>query len=306
MSDAVSDKRAELPASGFVLLALLTFFWGINWPAMKIVLAEFPIWWFRSSCLIAGGAGLLLVTRLSGHSISLQRREFGPMLLCSVFGIVGWHLNSAYGLSLMPAGRASIIAFTMPLWAALLSCWILGEALTVNKIAGLALGLTALGILMGSDIDVLNSAPVGAMFMVFAAISWGLGTVLFKKFDWISPVSTLIGWQLLAGAVPVTIGALLLEPFPDVSNASTSALMWLAYVYLFPMLFCQWAFFKTVRLFPASIAAIGTLLIPVAGVFSSALILGENVGLTEVAALLLICMALFVVMVVPAFRRASS
>ena len=83
-----------------------------------------------------------------------------------------------------------------------------------------------------------------------------------------------------------------MEPMPDFGALSERALLALLYVFAFPMLFCQWAYFKTVRLFPASIAAIGTLAIPVLGVYSSALLLGEPAGLQEFFALVLICAAL--------------
>ncbi len=66
------------------------------------------------------------------------------------------------------------------------------------------------------------------------------------------------------------------------------------------MIFCHWAWFKLIGLFPAAIAAIGTLAIPVVGVFASSLLLGEAVGPAEVAALILVCLGLAVVLVGPA------
>lgn len=53
--------------------------------------------------------------------------ELAPLLLCATLNIVGWHLLSAWGVSMMPAGRASIIAFTMPAWTALLGVFVLGD-----------------------------------------------------------------------------------------------------------------------------------------------------------------------------------
>lgn len=293
---------SSLPAAGFLLLAALTVFWGVNWPAMKIVLSELPVWWFRSLCLVVGGAGLLSISLVSGSTLKVPRRELRPLFICAVFNVVGWHLCSAYGISLMAAGRAAIVAFTMPVWAALFSSLFLGEALTRNKIVGLLFGVGGLAVLIGPDLLILKAAPVGALFMLLAAISWAMGTVAIKRFNWTTPLASLVGWQLLAGALPITLGALAFEPLPDFGALSERALWALAYVFAFPMLFCQWAYFKTVRLFPASIAAIGTLAIPVAGVYSSALILGEPAGIQELAALVLICAALASVLLVRGAR----
>jgi drug/metabolite transporter (DMT)-like permease len=64
------------------------------------------------------------------------------------------------------------------------------------------------------------------------------------------------------------------------------------------MIYCHWAYFSLVRLVPAGIAAISTLAIPVVGVFSSALILSEPVGLNETAALVLVISALAIALFV--------
>ncbi len=296
---ASAATQSGYPKLGFVLLAMLTFFWGINWPFMKIVLGELPVWWFRMSCLWVGSAGLMVAATLSGNSLKVKLSEIGPLLLCALFGMVGWHLFSAYGLSQIPAGRAVIIAFTMPVWAALWAIWLLGESMTREKLFGLGFGLAGLAVLMGGDIMVWRAAPIGVLLMLCAAASWALGTVLFKKFTWSMPVVTNIAWQLSIAAVPVTIGAVLLEPFPDVANLSSKAVWSLLYVYMFPMIFCQWAFFKVVGLFPATVAAVGTLAIPVVGVYSSALVLGEPVGVQEFAAMVMICLALAFVLVLP-------
>lgn len=287
----------------YLLLASLSLFWGLNWPGMKIILSEISVWWFRTLCLLAGGSILMAISAMSGNRCRLQRGELGPILLCGSFAILGWMVFSAYGVSQMPAGRASIIAFTMPLWATLGAAYVLGERITLNKVAGLLLGLTGLGVLIGPDLLILRRAPVGAIFMLLAAISWAIGTVLVKRIAWRLPTLSNISWQLLMSAVPVTLIALLTEPFPHWNSLSNNALLAIAYIILFPMSFCQWAYFKTIGLLPASIAAIGTLMVPVLGVYSSHLILDERVRVNDMIALLLVLSALVLVLLVPAWRR---
>lgn len=224
------------------------------------------------------------------------------MLLCGSFAILGWMVFSAYGVSQMPAGRASIIAFTMPLWATLIAAYVLGEPITMTKVAGLLLGLLGLGLLIGPDLLILKRAPVGAFFMLSAAISWAIGTVLLKKITWQLPTLSNIAWQLLLSSIPVTLVAALSEPLPDLTALSGPVVIALVYIFLFPMSFCQWAYFKTVGLLPASIAAIGTLMVPVIGVYSSYLILDEKVGIADLLALLLVLSALVLVLLIPAWK----
>ena len=301
-----SVKQPELPRAGYLLLAALTLFWGANWPGMKLALAEIPVWWFRSICLSCGGAGLLALAWASGQRLQVPRNELRPLLICAVFNVVGWHIFSGYGVSLMPAGRASIIAFTMPLWAAMLGSLVLGDRLTGRRLLGLAVGLSGLAVLIGPDLRAAQAAPFGAFFMLGAALSWAAGTISVKHFTWSLSTAVLAGWQLIAGFVVVFPVALLLETPPEWTGLSTGALISLAYVIALPMLFCQWAYIKVVRLFPAVLAAIGTLAIPVVGVFSSALVLDEAVGPRDFASLALVCGALAIVLLPAARRRAPT
>jgi drug/metabolite transporter (DMT)-like permease len=285
-----------------LLLAALSLFWGLNWPGIKIIVSELSVWWFRGSCLVVGGSLLLSFSVLSGNRWKLRKSELGPVAFCGTFAILGWMVFSAYGVSLMPAGRASIIAFTMPLWATIIAFFMLGERVSTSKVIGLVLGLIGLAILIGPDLMILQRAPIGALFMLMAAITWAFGTVLFKKMTWEITPLTNISWQLLFSAIPVMIVAIVTEPMPDVSSLSAEVYAALIYVFLFPMSFCQWAYFKVVTLLPASIAAIGTLMVPVIGVYSSHLILNENVESTDILALVLIMSALVMVLLIPAWK----
>jgi drug/metabolite transporter (DMT)-like permease len=286
-----------------MLLASITLFWGINWPAIKLSVGVLSIWDFRLLCALVGGVGLLALSCLAGHGLRVPRRQVGPLLLCALFNIVGWHMFSALGVLMMPAGRAAILAFTMPLWASLFAVPLLGEPLTATRVAGLLLGIAGLGVLVGPDLLVFETAPVGAMMMILAAVSWGFGTVLLKRFRWSLATTTLAGWQQMSGALVIALGGLAfggLGGWP--SDVDWPAAIAILYAITVPMIFCIWAFMHTVRILPAPIAAIGTLAIPVVGVFSSALLLDETVGLRELLALGLICTALAVVLVLPTLR----
>ena len=288
-----------LPQLGLVLLLFLSLFWGTNWPMMKIGLKEIPVWTFRTLCLLLGGSGVLCLAKANGLRLPIPRSERWPLILVSLFNVTGWHLCSAYGLVYMDAGRAVIIGYTMPVWASILSLFILGERLTLARLIGLLLGIAGLLILIGPDLRALGSAPLGVLFMLGAAVTWAGGTVLLKYFRWTMPITVLTGWQLILGGIPVIIGAFLLEPMGVLLHVSWRAALATAYVILIGNILCFWAWIKVVNLFPASLASIGTLAIPVIGVLSSAAVLGEPVGAREVAALILVVMALSVVLIRP-------
>lgn len=285
--------------TGILLLAALTVLWGANWPAMKLALTEVGPWTFRTVCLVTGGIGLLAIARAGGHALRIAPGERWPLCFAALFNITGWHIFSAYGLSLIQAGRAVIIAYTMPLWAVILGRVFLREPLTPVRLLALGLGLAGLAVLIGPEVTALWKAPVGALLMLCAAVCWGAGTVLVKKWRWTMPTVLLTAWQVSLGAVPVMLGQLLLEPLPSPGQLSLNAVLGTAYATLIGIVFCHWAWFKVVRILPSTIAAIGTLGIPVVGVLSSGLVLGEPVGAAEVAALGLVLPALAIVLLRP-------
>ena len=278
--------------TGIVLLAVLSLFWGLGWPAMKVVLAEIRPWTFRTVCLLGAGAGLLALARAAGTRLRIPRSDLIPLLVTSLVNITGWHLLSAHGIAAMQAGRAAIVAYTMPLWAVLLSRLLLGERLSWLRLLALATGTAGMAVLLGPDLQRLGAAPAGVAFMLGAAFCWAAGTVLVKFFRWHTPPAAIVGWQMLLGGLPVAAGALLLENPFGLADISLKAGATLLYLVLGPMIFCHWAFFVVVRLFPANVAAISTLSIPIIGVFSSALLLGEPVTTAELLALLLVVAAL--------------
>jgi drug/metabolite transporter (DMT)-like permease len=286
------------PLGGVALLGALTLLWGSNWPAMKLALQEIDPWTFRTVCLLVGGGGLLTIVRAGGHSLRVPRAERWPLALIALFNITGWHLCSAYGLTLIQAGRGAIIAYTMPLWTVVFGRLLLGERITPSRLTALALGLAGMAVLVAPDLGAIRAAPAGSLLVLGAALSWAIGTVLTKSRRWTVPTAVLTGWQLLLGAVPIVLGAAIRwspaggASFGGTGGLSTAALLGTAYATFVGVIFCHWAWFRIVALLPAAVAAIGTLGVPIVGLLTSALVLGEPVGATELTALVLVVGAL--------------
>lgn len=290
---------------GLLLLAAITVLWGVNWPIMKRAVGEVPIWTFRAICLTTAGAGFMLICRLAGQSFRIPRGQVRPLLIISLFNVTIWHICSAAGLAHLDASRATIVAFTMPLWAAMLAVLLLGERPTIHTMVGLFVGLAALAVLIVPQWAAVLADPIGPLVMLIAAISWAAGTVAVKYYRFTMPVAVLTGWQLILGSPPVILGALLFEGDVDPAGISWPAWAATAYAAVVATIFCQWAWFKLVHRFPAVAISVGSLAIPVVGVLSSAIGLGEPVGWDALAALALVLLALFIVLILPTLSPVS-
>jgi drug/metabolite transporter (DMT)-like permease len=292
----------SVPAAALVLLGLMTVFWGVNFPVMKLALAEIEPWSFRVICLAVGAAGLFGIALASGQRLAAPRRHWPMLVVLSLLNITGWHLFSAFGISLMAAGRATILAYTMPLWAVLFARMFLDERLTGSRLFGLGLGLGGMAVLLGDEVARLGAAPRGALCILGAALCWGLGTIVLKARAWGMGATVLTAWPMAIGGIPVLAGALILGDAPDPAKISLTAWLALGYAATVPMIFCHYAWTRLVGLLPAGVAAISTLMIPVVGVVSSAPLAGEAIGARELLALALVGAALLVVVVLPAWR----
>lgn len=265
----------------------VTVLWGLNWPAMKVVVGAIDPWTFRTVVLLLAAATLFALARALGQPIALPR-HLRLAILVPAATVTGWHIFSAYGLTLIGGGRAVIVAFTMPFWTMLLSLWWLDERPTRRRLAALAMGMAGLALLLVDEGAAVAAAPLGVLFMLAAAISWATGTVAVKAKDWrVSPL-VLTAWQLALGAVP--IAAVWLWRGASFDAAALSPWAWFAFAYttFVAMVFCFYSYIRFVTILPATVAAIGVMAIPAVGLAGSAVLLGEPIRPVDLAALALV------------------
>lgn len=297
----MSRHATTLPRSTWWLLAMLSLGWGMNWPMIKMAIADIPVWTFRAICVMVGGIGMFMLARFNGQSLRVRAGEWWPLIAMALFNVTLWNLFVTWGVKTLPAGRSAILAYTMPLWTVVLSAFVLGEKLTRRRVTGLALGMSGLVLLLGDSLVAIGGAPLGALSIAVAAFSWAVGTVLMKRIPLSLDTTAFTGWSFILGGVPLVVGALAVEhsEWRPIGTASMIALLYNIFV---AFLLCHWLWFRLVTLAPAGALALGTLAIPVLGVFSGMVILGERPGWTEFGALALVLSALATVLIPPRIR----
>lgn len=280
----------NLPLRGFALLLGVGLFWGFNWPVMKIGMSAIPVFTFRGIVLAAAGLIFVGICRALGYSLRVPRAQW-PALLAVTACISAFQVLSGYGVLLTGSGRAAVMAYTMPVWAFVLGAFILRERITGRKLMSLILGVGGMILLLIADMRTIGGAPIGMFFMLSTAFAWGLATVIQKRVAWSAPTLVLVTWQTILGAIPIYVGAAFVDysavPFPDVWP-----ILAVVYNVVIASVFCLYAYFETVRLFPVAVTTIGVMLAPVVGVFSAAAALGEPLGGYEIGALVMVVAAI--------------
>ena len=204
-------------------------------------------------------------------------------------------ISFTVGVYLLGPGRTSVLVYTMPIWATLFAWIILGERLTIIRMLALAFGAGAVAALMSQNLPELRNAPLGGAVTLLSAMSYGLGTVWLKRRVWRADASVLVLWQLVIGTIPIVLIWLVLRFPPDLSQAH--AKQWLAALFLGMVGngFAYFAWFRVVALLPAGAAGIGTLITPCIAVISSVWLVGERLHPHDIAAIVMIGMALLLV-----------
>ncbi|MEW6644123.1 MAG: DMT family transporter [Pseudomonadota bacterium] len=284
---ASHDSRAtsEVATGGLVFLLITSVGWGLNWPIMKYVLREWPPLSTRGTTGVVGSLLLLAIALVIGQNLRVPREQWGRLVMFAAFNVSAWMALMGLALLWLPASEGAVIAYTMPVLASLLAWPVLGERLTLLRTVALLLGIGGIAALMGGNgIAASMEKLPGILLALTGAFLFALGTVLGKRFPLKLPVITSAAWQIMIGCLPVAVLGLVLE-HPKVSALSSTG--WALMCYLVVVQFCvaYVSWFAALRRLPASIAAIGTLLVPVIGVVASAVMLGEPLGLGQITAL---------------------
>ncbi|HUN30145.1 MAG TPA: DMT family transporter, partial [Alphaproteobacteria bacterium] len=106
-------------------LAFLALIWGYNWVVMKIAVTDASPFTFAAWRTLGGGVALLATALVLRKSLRPQFPAtffwIGFFQTACFVGLVTWAVVSA------GAGQVAMLAYTMPLWVALLAWPLLGE-----------------------------------------------------------------------------------------------------------------------------------------------------------------------------------
>ena len=268
-----------------MFLAITSIGWGFNWPATKYLLGELPPLTLRGTTGVVG-AGLLAVLALIWRQSLRVPRELWPRLALAAFlNVACWMVLMGLALLWLPASEAALIAYTMPVWASMLAWPILGERPNLLRVISLVMAFAGLSAIMGGNglAASMEKLP-GTIMALGGSIGFAVGTVLAKKLPLHLPPLTAAAWQIGIGCLPITIIGLLIE---KADAAALSAVGWILIAYSILIQFCiaYVSWFAALARLPASVAAIGTMAVPVIGVVASAIALHEPLGTGQIAAL---------------------
>ncbi|MBR0828316.1 DMT family transporter [Bradyrhizobium manausense] len=278
--------RPRIAPAGLMFLAITSVGWGFNWPVTKFLLSELPPLTLRGVTGVLGALLLAAFAILRSQSLKVAPEIWPRLLLAGLLNVTGWMVLMGLALLWLPASEAALIAYTMPVWASIIAWPVLGERPTLLRTIALVMAFAGLAAIMGGNGIAASEEKLPGIIMALAgSIGFAVGTVLSKKLPIHLPPITAAAWQIGAGCLPVALAGLLLET-THLDRMTTVG--WVLVVYSTVVQFCiaYVSWFAALSRLPASVAAIGTMAVPVIGVLASAIALHEPLGPGQIAALI--------------------
>lgn len=253
---------------------------GGNFSALKFALDHTSPFLLASMRTVVGGTFLLALAHLRGERLPTNRTD---LLNIFVVGLSITTISSAllvFGVNRVPAGVASLVSSTMPLFTAVLSLALLRSRTSRIGQVGLLLGFVGTAVLASPSLSG-STAAIGILSLVVSAIAWAFGTVYmkWKDFSSVSPIM-LVGVQLVMSAAMLVPFALVVEGTAD-TEWGLGLFVPLLYAAI-PANAVTFSLMATVvkRATP-TVAASTAYMIPLFGVFFGWLIRDEVLGLVE-------------------------
>lgn len=195
---------------GHVAMAGANTMWGLMAPVAKMVMAAGVVTPLLMTNFRIVGAALLFW--IASVFVPREKVPVHDLMLLAGAAMLGILFNQGcyiFGVGFTSPGEASIITTTMPLWVMLLAALILGEPITLKKVAGIVLGASgALMLVLGSQKGgIKGDNPVlGDLLVLTAQISYALYLTFYRNFIRKYSVVTLMKWMF-------TFAAIVLLPF---------------------------------------------------------------------------------------------
>ncbi|HEY0521859.1 MAG TPA: EamA family transporter [Stellaceae bacterium] len=287
------------------LLVVVAFVWGFNFVVIKVGLDDFPPLLFSAlRFLISAVPAVFFVPRpkVSWAWILAIGLVFGVLL----FGFLFLGIYAG-----MPPGLASLVMQMHVFFTILLGVVLLGERPPLVRWLAVAFGFAGIGLIAASGGGAGNGArwTVPLLLVLAGALSWGAHNIMMKKM----PATDMLGlmvWVSLIPPVPLILLSIAADGWPrvisSVAHLSWSGLAAVAYTGFISTVFAYGVWGAMLQRHSAGTVAPFALLIPVFGLGSAAIFLGESFGPLRIVAAVIILAALALNVLAPSLAARAA
>jgi drug/metabolite transporter (DMT)-like permease len=278
---------------GFITILMLTFLWGLNYPAIKFSntgLSPIFTTFLRSS--IASFFGIVYCIIIKQPLFHKGITLFHGFIVGMLFGLefVCLYLGMLY----TDAARSVIFIYLSPFVVAIGAHIFLKERLNTIKTIGLILAFLGIYLVFkGKPATHSRLMLLGDILEIMAAIFWGATTLYIKKYlaQKVHPINTFL-YQLVFSIPVIFVCAYVLEDvwIRDINPLVIGSIVYQSVIVAFAS-YLMW--FKLIHAYPVGKLSVFTFLTPIFGVFSGIFILKEQLTIGLISGLILVCIGIY-------------
>jgi drug/metabolite transporter (DMT)-like permease len=267
----------------WTMLLVLSVLWGGSFFFIDVAVESVAPFTLVLLRVLLGAATLLLVLRVTGQKLPIERRTIGAFLTLALLNNAVPFSLFAWGQQHIASGLASILNATTPLWAVLVAHVFTGdEKATPLKILGVAVGFSGVALMIGGDVllDVADANLLAQLACLAAALCYALAGVHARRFRrmGVPPIAVSAG-QLSATVLVMLPLVLVFEAPWGAATPAPEAWAAIAALGLFSTAIAYILYFRLIDTAGATNAILVTFLVPATAILLGALFLGEALAL---------------------------
>jgi drug/metabolite transporter (DMT)-like permease len=263
----------------FIAMAVLYAVWGSVFLANRFSLESFPPFMLNAVRFLSAGSFLYFFLRLKGERPMSFQGWLESFLVGALLFIGGAGLLCV-GQQWVASGLSATLIATVPLWTVLFA-GIWGKLPTRMEWTGLALGIC--GVALMNMEKGISGEPLGALALIGAAVSWGLGSVLNNRFRElgrpIASATEMIAGGVLLLAVSLALGEKVSLPL------TSKAIMGMIHLSVFASIIGFSIYRYLLRTVRPALATSYALANPVTATILGTLFAGESISLVALASM---------------------
>jgi drug/metabolite transporter (DMT)-like permease len=280
VTDSIDPMSAKRPRSTLAIwsaLAIVYVVWGSTYLAIAIAVQTLPPLFSAGIrfCL----AGLVLVGFIAvRRRLRVGRQQLLSATAIGVLLIFGGNGFVVLAERTVPSGLAALIVASVPLWIVILRR-IAGDRVHPSTFIGVAVGFAGVVFLVVPRGSGGAADLIGFGLLLFATVSWALGTFLSPRLRMPADGLLSTGIQLLAGGIVLLVAGAAVGELAHLEPAtwSTRSLLAMGYLVVFGSLVAFTAYSWLLQNAPVSLVATYAYVNPVVAVLLGALILAEPI-----------------------------
>lgn len=284
---------------------LCCLLWGSAFPLVKIGFSwlnisseDIPteILYAGLRFTLAGVIAIIITSLISGKFLRPTMKSLPKVFSLSMFQTILQYLFFYIGLSNTSGVKASVIEAMNVFVALIVSCLIFRmEKFTAAKIIGSVIGFAGVVIINISKGDLAGGLTLkGEGFILISTVAYAFSSVLMKHWSNEENPMMMSAWQFLLGGIVMSILGFALGG-RIIGFDLKSVLLMIYLASLSAIAYSLWA--SLLKYYPVSRIAVYGFMNPVFGFILSAFLLGESeaFGLKSIAALVLVCLGIYIV-----------